>query len=168
MTDANALRISVADLRLPGATRDVDVVAPVPDLRSDAVEVPAGEPVQIHLHLERVSEGIVVRGEIEATWHGACSRCLTAVHGTTRVHVDELFEPDPIEGETYRLEHDAVDLGPMVRDALVLEFPHTPLCDPGCRGLCPTCGTDRNTGSCDCTTEEVDERWSALRSLDIQ
>jgi uncharacterized protein len=168
MPDANVLRISVADLRLPGATRDVDLAAPVADLHGDAVALPPGEPVHVQLHLERVSEGIVARGEIEATWEGPCSRCLTSVGGRAHVHVDELFEPNPIEGETYALEHDVIDLALMVRDALVLEFPHTPLCGPECRGLCPNCGTDRNAGSCDCTTEEVDERWAALRSLDIQ
>jgi uncharacterized protein len=83
------------------------------------------------------------------------------------VHVDELFEEDPVEGETYRLDHDALDLQPLVRDALVLDLPHTPLCGPECRGLCPNCGTDRNTSSCDCETHDTDPRWAALRSLDL-
>jgi uncharacterized protein len=166
MVDPNALRINVSDLRRPGTARDVGVVAPVAGLRSDAVE--AGGPAHVHLHLERVSDGVVARGEIEASWQGACSRCLRPVDGATAVHVDELFEPEPVEGETYLLDHDVIDLEPMVRDALVLEFPHTPLCDRECRGLCPTCGTDRNTGSCDCVTDEPDPRWAALRSLDIK
>jgi uncharacterized protein len=119
------------------------------------------------LHLERVSEGVVARGEIDAPWHAECSRCLQPVAGTNSVHVDELFEPEPVDGETYKLDHDWLDLEPLVRDALVLELPPTPLCEPGCRGLCPNCGTDRNTSTCDCTTVTTDPRWAALRALEL-
>jgi uncharacterized protein len=84
-----------------------------------------------------------------------------------RVHVDELFEEEPIEGETYRLDHDVLDLEPMVRDALALELPPAPVCQEACQGLCPTCGIDRNHATCDCGAEEPDPRWAALRSLDL-
>src|SRR5689334_16623328 len=127
MSETNALRVSVADLRRPGATRDVDIEATVPGL-TGAVDVPRDRPVSVHMHLERVSEGVVVRGEIAASWQGVCSRCLTPVSGHIEVHVDELFEPQPVEGETYRLDHDELDLEPMVRDALTLELPPAPLC----------------------------------------
>jgi len=167
MSQSNALRVSVTDLRRPGATRDVECSATLTDLRNGVVEVPPGEPVHLHLHLERVSDGVVVRGEIDAQWQGVCSRCLEPVTGETRVHVDELFETEPVEGETYRLDHDELDLQPLVRDALVLDLPGSPLCDPECRGLCPNCGTDRNISSCDCATDEADPRWAALRSLDL-
>jgi uncharacterized protein len=167
MSDPNALRVSVTDLRRPGATRDVDVTATLPDLRTDAVEVPRSEPVHVRLHLERVSDGVVVRGEIDAPWQGVCSRCLKAVGGTSSVHVDELFEPDPVEGETYKLDHEWLDLEPLVRDALLLELPPTPLCEPDCRGLCPNCGTDRNTSTCDCAPDDTDPRWAALRALEL-
>jgi uncharacterized protein len=167
MSQPNALRVSVTDLRRPGATRDVDLLVTLPGLRSEAVEVPPDSPVHVRLHLERVSEGVVVRGEIDAEWRGVCSRCLAPVSDRTEVHVDELFEPEPIDGETYLLGAEVLDLEPLVRDALVLELPAAPLCDPDCRGLCPNCGTDRNTSSCDCEPAEGDPRWAALRSLEL-
>src|SRR4051794_18255819 len=83
MSQSNALRVSVTDLRRPGAARDVDVSATLPGLRTDAVEVPSDQPVHAHLHLERVSDGIVARGEIDARWQGLCSRCLQPVAGAT-------------------------------------------------------------------------------------
>jgi uncharacterized protein len=167
MSQSNALRVSVTDLRRPGATRDVDLSATIADLHSGAVEVPPDEPIHAHLHLERVSDGVVVRGEIDARWRGQCSRCLTPVADEARVHVDELFETDPVEGETYKLDHEYLDLEPLVRDALVLDLPNSPLHDPECRGLCPNCGTDRNTSTCDCQIDEADPRWAALQSLDL-
>jgi uncharacterized protein len=167
MSELSAFRVSVADLRRPGSMRDVDVEAPVRGIGNGAAEVPANMPVQARLHLERVSDGVVVRGEIAAQWDGQCSRCLTAVGAEMRVHVDELFEEEPIEGETYRLDHALLDLEPMVRDVLTLDLPLAPVCDAACQGLCPACGIDRNQASCDCSTDEPDPRWAALRSLEL-
>ena len=55
----------------------------------------------------------MVRGTITAPWSAACSRCLEPVSGEISVHVDELFEMQPLEGETYQLDDDAIDLEPM-------------------------------------------------------
>ena len=83
------------------------------------------------------------------------------------MHVDELFEPHPLEGETYQLDDDVIDLEPLVRDALLLELPLAPLCAPDCAGLCPTCGVNHNLTRCECVTTEIDPRWAALRSLEL-
>ena len=59
------------------------------------------------------------------------------------VHVDELYETHPLEGETYPLDDDIIDLEPLVRDALLLELPLAPAVPPRLRtGLCPSCGVD--------------------------
>jgi DUF177 domain-containing protein len=168
MTPVNPLRIPVADLlHRPGSAREVDVSGPVPDLANGVAEVPAGAPVRFEATFERVPDGIVVRGWIRARWEGSCSRCLASVGDVVAVHVDELFEPEPLEGETYRLDDDGLDLVPLVRDMLRLELPNAPLCRPDCAGLCSVCGADRNETACSCTTAEPDPRWAALRSLDL-
>ena len=77
-----------------------------------------------------------MRGTLTAAWTAACSRCLEPVAGEISVHVDELFETLPLEGETYQLDEDVIDLEPMVRDALLLELPLAPLCSADCAGLC--------------------------------
>ncbi len=119
------------------------------------------------MQLERVPDGIVVRGTLSTAWASACSRCLEPVGGDISVHVDELFELVPLEGETYQLDEDVIDLEPMVRDALLLELPLAPLCDPDCAGLCATCGVNRNVTACECVTTEIDPRWAALRSFEL-
>jgi uncharacterized protein len=168
MPTSTPFRIPVADLlKRPGASRAAQVAAPLADLRGAGAEVPATVPVEVDITLERVSEGIVVRGSITAPWEAACSRCLAPVTGSVSVHVDELFERHPLAGETYQLDDDVVDLEPLVRDALLLDLPATPLCRVDCAGLCPDCGIDRNAASCECGTVELDPRWAALRSLDL-
>jgi len=168
MTTLTPFRIPVADLvRRPGASRPAHIEATLSNLGVIGSNVPSDEPITADLTLEQVSEGIVVRGEITAPWTSSCSRCLTPVRGTATVHVDELYERNPLEGETYPLEDDIVDLELLVRDALLLELPKVPLCRDDCQGLCASCGVDRNTTTCACAHDEVDPRWDALRTLDL-
>ena len=165
---STTLRIPLAAaLRHPGNARPVVASVELDGLSGVAAEIPAGTPVAIDLLLERVPEGIVVRGTLQAAWTSACSRCLEPVNGEISVHVDELFETVPLEGETYKLDDDVIDLEPMVRDALLLELPLAPLCNADCAGLCANCGANRNLAPCECVTTEIDPRWAALRSLEL-
>jgi uncharacterized protein len=165
---STTLRIPLAAaLRHPGNARPVVAAVELDGLSGVAAEISAGTPVAIDLLLERVPEGIVVRGTLAAAWNAACSRCLEPVGGQIAVHVDELFETVPLEGETYKLDEDAIDLEPMVRDSLLLELPLAPLCDADCAGLCATCGANHNLTPCECVTTEIDPRWAALRSLEL-
>jgi uncharacterized protein len=169
MPTISAFRIPVADLlRRPGASRAVRVAAPLADVRGPGAEVPSDQQVAVDLIFERVPDGLVVRGTITARWEAACSRCLAPVGGDLDVTVAELYEREPLEGETYRLsEDDIVDLEPLIRDALLLELPPVPLCRPDCQGMCAKCGIDRNTSECECADVEPDPRWAALRLLDL-
>jgi len=168
-TTTSAFRIPVANLlRRPGASRTVQVEGVLADVRGPGSEVTTDRPITVDVVLERVSEGIVVRGAIAAPWDAACSRCLVPVGGDLAVKVGELYERQPLEGETYLLsDDDIVDLEPLIRDALLLELPAVPLCRPECRGLCANCGVDHNVETCDCDTAVPDPRWAALRSLDL-
>jgi uncharacterized protein len=102
---------------------------------------------------------------VEATYEAQCSRCLRPITRTVSNHVRELFEPDPIDGETYPLEGEEIDLELPVRDTLLLDLPAAPVCREDCAGLCPHCGADRNETDCDCDPNPPDPRWDALKSL---
>jgi uncharacterized protein len=167
MPTSNPLRLPVADLlRRAGAAREFSVSAQATGAANGVAEVAAGAEVRVEGTLEHVADGIVVRGWVHAPWQAVCRRCLRPITGEASVHVDELFEPAPLEGETYPLSDDTLDLRPLVRDALVLELPIAPLCAEDCAGICPHCGADRNESPCSCRTDEPDPRWAALRSLE--
>lgn len=57
-----------------------------------------------------------------------------------------------------------IDLGDLIREALILATPEFPVCREDCRGLCPRCGADLNQGACGCRPE-TDSRWGALEAL---
>jgi DUF177 domain-containing protein len=157
------LRIDVADLLThPGTRRDVELSAELDTLRGSAATIVG--PVRIEASLERVSEGIVVRGDLEARWESQCSACLRSIARAITVHVDELFEPTPVEGETYPLEGHELDLEQLLRDALVLELPLAPHCDPPCAPD-PLAVPDPADG--EHVDDPPDPRWAALAELEL-
>lgn len=152
-------------LRRPGDHRDERREAVLEGLAVTASRVPEGAAVELALRLESVNEGVVVRGTVSAPWTGECRRCLRTVEGRLQAEVMEVFEQEPVEGETSKLEVDRIDLEPLAREAVLLELPVAPLCQDDCLGLCPDCGADRNAGGCGHTVEQVDDRWAALDQL---
>ena len=104
---------------------------------------------------------------VTASWRGECRRCGGPVHGAVVAEVRERYAPTggtDRDEEAYPLTGDELDLEPLARDAVLLDLPLAPLCLEECAGLCPTCGANRNTESCDCTPA-VDPRWAALDTL---
>ena len=158
--------IDVRDLlQNPGSARTVRVHEAVPDLRTELAGVPEDEPIEGALTLESVVEGIYVTGSVVGRVSYRCARCLKEFDGGFDVQMNELFVREPTPDDDYALEPDlTLDPEPMVRDAVVLEMPFSPLCRPDCLGLCERCGGDRNLGECSCT-EPIDPRWSALEGL---
>jgi uncharacterized protein len=70
-----------------------------------------------------------------------------------------------LDDETSMLEDDLLDLEPLLRDAVVLALPFTPLCEDDCPGLCTECGA-RLADDPDHTHEApIDPRWAGLTAL---
>ena len=160
------LVVSVADLLPhPGKTKRFERDALLDDLAVSSSRVPAGAMTSVDVELQAVNDGIVVVGTVRAPWTGECRRCLKAAGGEVVAEVQEIYERDPVEGETRQLRDATVDLTEMARDAVLLELPIAPLCEDDCAGLCPTCGVDRNETACDCAATETDPRWAALSDL---
>ena len=86
--------------------------------------------------------------------------------------VREVFEPRPVEGETYPLADDTVDLEPMVRDAVLLALPLAPLCGDDCLGPAPDVfpavvegDGPVDDGDREAAEPPADPRWAALDEL---
>lgn len=157
--------------RRPGSMRALHRVVPAPAGLAlvDVIGIPEGADLELDLRLESVMEGVLVSGTATAPVEGTCGRCLDPVAETLTVRVQELFayapDPDDDEDDTSLMEGDLLDLEPVLRDAVVLALPMTPLCDPDCAGLCPECGERLDDLPADHAHAPVDPRWAALTSL---
>ena len=150
-----------------GATRVERREGLIPGLGAVSVTVPDDEPVVLDVTLASYPGGITADGTVAAAWQGECRRCGGPVGGRVVARVSERFAPaggTERDEEAYPLSGDELDLEPLARDAVLLELPLAPLCREDCAGLCPTCGANRNTESCECAPP-TDVRWAVLDAL---
>ena len=171
--DRQAQLSVVEDLRQPGVRRQVQRVLDLAGVGTTAARLSGDGLVTADLIVEAVGDDIVVGGTLRTPWEGECRRCLGEVTGELEVTVREVFERRPTEGETYQLGDGIVDLGPMVREAVLLALPLAPLCSADCVGPDPDRFPARPVGVAgegapgESAGDEPrrDPRWAALDEL---
>jgi uncharacterized protein len=144
------VRPQIEPLALGGQTYRCDPAAP--QLRLDAVRPLSGW----HLRL---------RGEVDLV--GPCWRCLAEARIRVQVDGSEIDDPaaaDP-EMESEYVDRDQLELAVWARGAVAEALPGVIVCRDDCAGLCPSCGTDLNAETCDCTTDTSDPRWAGLADI---
>jgi uncharacterized protein len=158
--------------RRPGSMRKDSYTVPAPaDLGVEMVSVPEGTEIELDLRLEAVMEGVLVSGTARSPLSGECARCLDPLTSSIEVEFQELYVySDTRSGESAddderRLEGDLIDLEPVVRDAMVLALPLSPLCRDDCPGLCTDCGVRLADAGPDHHHDAVDPRWAALQGM---
>jgi len=164
---ASALVVDITALkRQPGRQRRFELSLPPPgDVLLETAEVVATE-LHLDLQLEMVGEEIISQGVIRVDWSGPCRRCLEDQTSSTAIELREVFQLRAIEGETYPLAENEVDLEPMVREVVLLNLPVAPLCSLDCAG--PDPHRFPTTVVADPDPEEsrpTDPRWAALSEI---
>jgi uncharacterized protein len=131
------------------------------------------DPVRVRLQASSAGSGeVVVRGRVQGRRSMECRRCLEPVELPVDQEVVLVFAPsdaleddDDTDVRPLPTQATTMDLSAAVREELILNAARYVVCDPDCTGLCPGCGANRNHESCECTPEEGDPRWDALRAL---
>lgn len=133
--------------------------------------------ILVSLRLHKKDDEIIIWAKASGVVREECSRCLVGHERKFSVEFEVFCDkmgahkkearPDEGEGETYILHHDGktLELGPVVREAIVLSMPIQPLCRDDCKGLCPVCGVNLNQQTCSCAASKPDARWSILDKL---
>ena len=80
---------------------------------------------------------------------------------------EEEVEIDEGEAEIGFYEGGGMELEDILREQVLLALPMQRVCNEACKGICPLCGKNRNETTCDCHVEAADDRWGALRNLQI-
>ena len=154
--------------RCAGATSTRPGRSTEPGIDPGRSVVPLGAEAECDVTLRAFSGGIAAVGHGPGTrGSGSAAAVPSPVSGELVIARDASASPPmrrSTEDELYPIADDTIDLGPLVRDAIVLELPMAPLCREDCRGLCPQCGADRNEGDCGCVAPP-DPRWANLDVL---
>src|SRR5688572_972732 len=133
----------------------------------DAYRVVA--PTELAFDIYKDGDRFRLVGTVRAELELPCSRCLEPFRLKVDASFDQRYLPagegaegdaevaaDDLETSVYR--DDQIDLDELLREQFYLALPMKPLCTETCRGLCPQCGTNLNTGACDCAPAWEDPR----------
>jgi len=133
-------------------------------------DVRPAEPIHLKGRLSSASEGrFYFSGRMEGSVEMACRLCLEPVDVDVDEEVHFLLaavgaeEADDPEVFLYDPSARMIDLRTAVRETWLLSVPGYVQCSEDCKGLCPSCGTNLNESTCNCSTTETDPRWDALR-----
>jgi len=119
--------------------------------------------------LLRQGDDVFLNGSLTGGLECVCSRCLERARLPLRLPIRTAYVPrgedddedaDEDEGGAGSganddagvayFDGDQIDLGPELREQILLAVPISPLCREDCAGLCPVCGGNRNQVPCTC------------------
>lgn len=133
--------------------------------------------IEEHHGPRQIVADIRLRAVYEGRFSVPCARCLEPVEHTLKGEFDLIFRPLGVDGggsehsitdaetEIGYYQKDGLLLEDVLREQVLLSLPAKTLCREDCKGLCPHCGRNLNSESCNCETAPADPRWSALSDL---
>ena len=134
-------------------------------------------PVRLDFDIHKDKDRFRLTGTVQSELELGCSRCLepyrlpvdagfdVRYHPASEMSVEHDHELPEEDLETSYYRDDQIDLNELLREQFYLALPMKPLCQEGCRGLCPHCGTNRNSGECQCSAAWEDPRLAPLKAL---
>ena len=125
----NLRHLDEQNVRLEGdlPAQELDIEA-----RDDIIQL--RDPLRYDLEIQELEDGLLVQGWLSLDLECRCVRCLKPCKETIRLDPWTLHLP--LQGEeAVPVVNDCVDLTPLAREDILLEFPQHPLCDAGCGGL---------------------------------
>jgi uncharacterized protein len=128
---------------------------------------------------ERAGNEIRIAGSLNTSVELPCSRCLEAARIAIskpfdlffRQRDEEMFDEDEEIELTERETRTAFFTGTqlavsdILREQILLALPMKALCTVDCKGLCPRCGTNLNSCTCNCPTENFSPHMDTLLEI---
>lgn len=120
---------------------------------------------------------IRLRAGFDGKFEVLCARCVDPVPVPLSGKFDLIFRPSSVDAESGEraitvdeteigyYEESGLSLEDVVREQVLLSLPTRTLCTEDCKGLCPSCGQNLNSASCNCDKAAADPRWNALAGL---
>jgi uncharacterized protein len=136
-------------------------------------------PVTADITVEREFDHLKAVGNVQVPLTLTCGRCLVTYASSVDSNFRIIFRKETtrhteVEDETELCDDDLVastysgdeiDLAHEIEEQVSMEVPLKSLCDEDCKGLCFSCGADQNTGTCSCSREPVNLKFSALKDF---
>ena len=174
------MRLELIHIRQP-ETEANKVFQPA-DLASGVEEYRVTAPVDLRMVIHKDQDRYRLVGTVKTELELDCSRCLEPYKlpvdrefdlrflpaGAAEPETDHDDEEIEVEDDDVSLtfyRDEQIDLNELLREQFYLALPMKPLCSAACKGICPQCGTNRNTAPCDCNPQWEDTRMAGLKTL---
>lgn len=125
--------------RIPPEGLREDVAYDPAALDVDRFDIHPGNPIAVSAYVTKAEREVIVQAEISCAAELSCARCLQSF--TRPLHASTIFAYEV-------MPTDVVDITEDVRQELILAYPMAPVCQEGCKGLCPVCGQNLNLAAC--------------------
>lgn len=137
------------------------------------------EPIHAELTVSREYDHFRVEGAARSRVRLTCSRCLAEYESPVSANFTVFYLRSARENSTEEVElseqdlvsatfeGDEIDFTEEIANQIFPEIPYKPLCREDCKGLCPTCGADLNSGECGCGREHAASPFSVLKNLKV-
>jgi uncharacterized protein len=147
------------------------------DVGGDADTYQIAAPVELEFDIHKDKDKFRLVGRVRTELELTCSRCVEPYRFPIDAAFDQRYLPsseasgdaereiEEDDLETSYYTEDQIDLSELMREQFYLALPMKPLCREDCNGLCAQCGTNLNTGTCDCAPVWEDPRLAALKQL---
>jgi len=138
------------------------------ELKQRHQEIRGMTPVDAHGEAVKLGNLYYLTGTLKADVEFVCARCLKRFTAHMEIPFAETFAPEEMapeldeDSDIHLLESDEIKLDEWLQEDFLLAVPAFPLCAEDCKGLCPTCGVNRNEQPCSCKNERIDPRLAAL------
>ena len=129
---------------------------------------PFARPVQVEGRVRNMAGAMLLTARMTTVLSLSCDRCAKPFEREKTVEYETLlaFELEDEENDDIVLVDGSgeLELDELMQEVFLLEMDTKNLCSEDCRGICPGCGVDLNTGTCRCK-KEIDPRLAKLAQL---
>jgi len=157
------------ELKIAGRTGSAHLCGEYPDMELAGGAVALAKPVEMDVKYSFDGEAVTLTGVLVSAVRMNCTKCNEEFIRDFTVDFSERFlkvsEMEAEELECYPFTGEVLDLDRMVHDLVLLNAPMYGTCRPGCKGLCPVCGTNLNTSQCSCSAVDENNPFAVLLGL---
>lgn len=155
-----------------GRTVTKEISCGIEEVMREGVAYPVKECSSVSLKVVNIApKKVQVEAGVKLVILLACDRCLSEVEHSFDLHVvREITSPDRAQPEQLQeqeafMEGYELNIDNLIINEIMTSWPMKVLCRPDCKGLCPVCGKDLNTGACGCDTFVPDPRMAAIMDV---
>jgi uncharacterized protein len=134
--------------------------------RPEDAEISFDAPIEYALTIRKMGDTLHISGPVHSVLKLTCDRCLETFTLPVDAQMNVELAPKgdapkvaemELKGDEMNLEYyegEELEIDPYIFEEVMLAVPLKSLCSEGCKGICPGCGKNRNTGECACPASD--------------